>query len=339
MAFADYTVSFIPTLGSLGTLIEYKDVESSVWLTPTDNGANPTTLNYYTLSLETGKSYNIRVSAEGNCTKKYVLTIISVEGEECCPPTYTLSLDGTFCYKTDVVAVTSPTSPENAVSVSNNAYSTDGSWIYDAGYNVNGTGTSTKITILNNYWKNGVGNGSDGNSSDGPLNRCGVWAVTTTSNQDVGFSVCIDILEEKTYYVGFGSDNYGILRVNGATIIQQDATALDTQYSLGGSPFKVWHIYPLTLQAGSNVVEILGHNVSSAAAIGAQIYDNTSTEISSATSNANLNFIFNSADFVGQPIQIGTSGIGYECPSGYSLVLCDGPAYCTRTLTTSTIPC
>jgi hypothetical protein len=75
------------------------------------------------------------------------------------------------------------------------------------------------------------------------------------------------------------------------------------------------------------------------AALGAEIYDNTAAEIIAATAYGDLNLVFSTKDYVGQPVQIGSGGIGYTCPSGYSLVLCDGPAYCTQTVNTPVVPC
>ena len=61
-----------------------------------------------------------------------------------------------------------------------------------------------------------------------------------------------------------------------------------------------------------------------------------------ATSYTDLGskLIFSSKDYIGQPVQIGTGGVGYTCAAGgSSLVLCDGTPYCLQLLTTSTVPC
>jgi hypothetical protein len=252
-----------------------------------------------------------------------------------CPIGYELSLDSTYCLLEETIQAISPTSPENTVAVGDSFYGDCGTYIYDLGYNFNGTGISNQITVANAFWKNGSGTCvADGNTNDGPLNRSGLWATTSISDQDVGFSVCIDISIEKTYYFGFGCDNYGILRIDGETIIQQNEAALDAQYGIAGAPFHVWHIYPVTLTAGQHVIELIGHNVISPAGMGAEIYDNTSAEIISATSYGMLNLLFSTKDYIGTPVQIGTDGIGYTCPIGYSLAYCESPIVCKRTLIT-----
>lgn len=78
MAFVNKTVTFNPTFGSIGTLIEYKEYGGLSWVTP-NTPPNPTSLNTYPLTLETGKSYYIRVSAVGiNCSKGSVITTINI---------------------------------------------------------------------------------------------------------------------------------------------------------------------------------------------------------------------------------------------------------------------
>jgi len=340
MPYALYNISFTPTLGSYGTLIEYREaIDGSEWIQPTVPG-NPTLTSPYPLYLEEGKTFYIGVTSIGaTCTQsRKIIGPITVVGANCCPATYTLSVDGTYCYKVEETAATPPSAGENTVAKSAVQYSTCGSYIYDPGYSIDGTGTSTQISLSNPFWMNG-GTCADNNTTDGPLNRTGLWATTTTDNQDVGFAVCIDILSSKTYYIGMGCDNYSIINLDGTNIITQDQTAIDTQYGIVGACFKVWHIYPVNIPAGSHVLELIGHNVTSIAGMGAEIYNNTKSQIQSATSYGDLDVIFTSTDYIGSPIQIGTGGLGYECPSGYSLVACDDPVICRRILTTAIIPC
>jgi hypothetical protein len=62
--------------------------------------------------------------------------------------------------------------------------------------------------------------------------------------------------------------------------------------------------------------------------LGAEIYNNTAAELIAATSYADLNLIFSTKDYVGQPVQLGTDDLGYTCPSGYSLAACVEPYVC-----------
>lgn len=254
-----------------------------------------------------------------------------------CPDGYTLSMDDSFCFLVVETAATPPTDQEVTVAETNGAYTNFGAFIYDPGYNQDGTGTSTQIPTGNPFWIN-----PSDNTTDGPLNRSGLWATTTLSNQTVGFSVCITVPEDTTVYIGMGVDNFGVLNIDGANIVTQDVTALETQYnaifpSIGPAvTFKIWHIYPVMLTAGSHVLEMIGNNSGGAAAIGAEIYNLTPAQIAAATSYADMGsgLIFSSKDFVGMNVQIGSGGLGYTCPAGFSLRFCDSPIVCVKTLTT-----
>lgn len=78
MAFVTRNVTFNPTAGSIGTLIEYKKYGDSAWTVPT-TPSNPTSLTTYPLSLEEGYSYYVRASAIGiSCSKGSVITTVSI---------------------------------------------------------------------------------------------------------------------------------------------------------------------------------------------------------------------------------------------------------------------
>lgn len=339
MAIITANINWNPVPGSFGYLIEISEGTSGIWIIPS-SPANPTLSTTYPIDIQTNTEYYVRVSSMGGaCQPSYAIKRIYYAIGDCCPPGYTLSVDESICLQVNTTAATPPVSPEITVAKSDNRYSDCGSYIYNPGYSLDGTGTSTQISTVNAFWRNGAGTCTPGTISDGPMNRCALWATTTLSNQDIGFSICVDIPSPETYYIGFGCDNYGILRIDGQTIIEQDPTALDIQYGIVGAPFHVWHIYPVVMTAGTHVIELIGHNDSPPAALGAEIYLNTLSEIQAATSYGDLNLIFSTKDYVGEDVQLGSDGIGYTCPPGYSLVLCDGPAYCTQTLTTGVIPC
>lgn len=253
-----------------------------------------------------------------------------------CPIDFTLSDDLSYCFKDEITQATPPSSPELLIAKSNNAYNTCGSYIYATGYNVNGTGTSSQVTLVNTFWRNG-GSCVDNNSTDGMMNRAAVWTTTQSNNQTIGFSVCLTIEEEKTYYVAICCDNSAIINVDGVNIITQNETALNAQYSVGGAAFKVNHIYPVTLQAGERILELIGMNVNGAAALACEIYDNSPAEIIAATSYGDLELIFSSKDEVGRPAQLGSNGIGYSCEDGYALQYCQSPIVCRRTVVTNVL--
>lgn len=71
MAAITYEISFTPSLGNLGTLIEYKETADSSWTTPS-SPSNPTSLSSYTLDLDDELTYIVRLSTVGyNCSPIY----------------------------------------------------------------------------------------------------------------------------------------------------------------------------------------------------------------------------------------------------------------------------
>jgi hypothetical protein len=248
-----------------------------------------------------------------------------------CSPGYTLAPDGSYCYLIDEVAATPPTGgdPEITVSATDTNYGVFGTFIYDPGFNVNGTGVSNQVTFGNPFWRNGPGD-----ETSGPLNRCGLWTTTALSNQDIGFSVCLHLPESKVYYIGVGGDNKCRITVDGTVLVDQDIAALATQYGADAQiAFRVWHVYPVTLSAGPHIIELIGHNDSSVAALGAEIYNNTPAELIAATGYGDLNLIFSTMNYIGEEVQLSTDDLGYTCPSGYSLAACEDPYVCRIILT------
>lgn len=273
-----------------------------------------------------------------------------------CPVGYTISDDSSYCYISSEVPATPPVNSENAELVSgpnNYFYGIFGSVIFDPGYSVNGTGSFTQIPYTNTFWVNGAGYPTHPSVSntDGPLNRSGVWSHTVSNPQKVGFSVCLNLLSDVVYYVGLGCDDIGQINVDGNTVVSQDRTALKAymqahgySYPVGLDPnqvtFNFWYIYPISLSAGTHVIEIIGNNtsgtVAGAASIGCEVYNLTAAAITAATSYGAMGagLVFSSKDYVGMPIQVGTGGIGYTCPAGYSLKYCDSPPSCVSMITT-----
>lgn len=200
-------------------------------------------------------------------------------------------------------------------------YSLKGSVICDS-YDTFGNGVYTSISSSNAFWINNT-------STDGPFNRCAVWAATLKDNQDVGFSVCVDIPADKEYYLGFGIDNYATVKVDSKVLLKTGAV----------DPVQYWMIYKLALTRGKHFVEVLGTNVSGPGAIGFEIYDNTKAEIASATSYNDLNLIFSTKDEVGKLIQEGDPELTYSCPEGYSMDYCSGAVpLCSKIVTTVLTP-
>jgi hypothetical protein len=336
-------ISWVFVPGSTGTLIEYKESSSSTWLQPS-SPPNPTLNNSYPITIDTNTYYDVRLTTYGaTCTPRSTTFRIISAAIACCPTGYTLSEDGTYCYLTTTTAATPPSNQQTTVGAGSTEYGILGTLIYNPGYSNNGVGTFTRIDTSNAFWIN-----NPINTTNGPNNRTALWAPVTTDNQDVGFSVCITVSTPGTYYIGCMADNYIIINIDGNNVLTMDPVAMGNYLSSNGFPgvgqlatFRFWHVYPVNLLVGSRVLEIIGHNINSIAGMGTEVYAATSGDLQAASSYTDLGpkLLFSSKDYIGQNIQIGSGGIGYTCPSGYSLVLCDGPAYCTQTEITPIISC
>ena len=153
-------------------------------------------------------------------------------------------------------------------------YSELGTRLYSS-FNSDGSGTSTLLDTLG-VWKiteadpdtAGVGSG------DGPLNRSGIWVLDDDGTpfdpvsefyypQDtwIGFTRCIDVDINKSYFVGLGADNDFRLKINNNTIIDTKSSDYWNN-SLQSFVFKQWHLYEITslLIEGNNVIEVCGNN-------------------------------------------------------------------------------
>ncbi len=325
------------------SLVEYREQGSDVWVVPT-YPANPTQAGEYLLSgIEVNIYYQVRLTHIGPMCKSAVsLLTMYYPSSQCCEDGFTLSPDGTSCIKVEDVPATPPSGPTvNLGFAQNFPYSTCGSYIYNMGYNINGTGASTQIPVIADPIGGGTSNlwinpstipCGDGTSNLGPLNRTGVWISPIANNQDVGFSRCVEASEEKIYYIGVGADNSVRISVDGVLVLNQDQAAISGQYGVGlAATFKVWHIYPIMLTAGPHIVQIIGHNDSGAAGMGCEIYNATADELRAMTNVSQLTprTIFSSSTQRGQAVQIGT-GVGYTCPSDYLLAPCEDPVVCRK---------
>jgi hypothetical protein len=262
-----------------------------------------------------------------------------------CPLGYQLSDDGTYCYYQLVTSATPPTSSENTVSATFATYSCWGTNIFDPGYSIGGIGSFTQIPTGNTFWINGAGYPSTGNTTNGPMNRSALWSTSTMDNQTLGFSVCVDIPENAVYLIGIAGDNIPKIIVDGTTVIDMDTTGLGNYMAAHGFPaiagypdeaaFRFWNVYPVALNQGTRVIEMLCRNTTNIAAMAAEIYNATYADLAAATSYVDLGakLIFSTKDQIGLPVQISDQGIGYSCPDGYSLKPCGSPAVCVKLVT------
>jgi hypothetical protein len=262
-----------------------------------------------------------------------------------CPIGYALSADGTYCFYQLTTSPTPPSNSENTVAETYFTYSCWGTLIYNPGYGVNGVGSFTQIPTSNTFWINGTGYPATGDTSHGPMNRTALWATTTTDDQTIGFSVCLDIPTNATYLVAIAGDNVPQISVDGNIIVAMDPTALGTYLAANGFPgilpyadeaaFRFWNVYPVYLAAGTRVVQMTCFNTTGPAAMAAEIYNCDAATLAAATSYLTLGsaLIFSTLNYIGQPVQIGSGGIGYQCPDGYVLNPCGSPPTCIERFT------
>ena len=236
-----------------------------------------------------------------------------------CDPLYVWSgFNETTCYTFAVEPATSPVTELHMSASTNSLYSQYGTKIYSTVYLPSGVGNLMSIeTDL--VWKN-----LNMDTIDGPLNRSGRWlSGTSLNNTWVGFSTCLDgHYSGKTYYVGIGCDNHFKVVVNGTEILNNlSQTALFES-------FIYWHIYPVTLYSGSNVVEVYGLNTTDNGSIGCEIYDNTYSQLSGATQYSDLNVVFTTSGLTGVTVVQNLLGVyqpsGYTCSEGFYYSECQG---------------
>ena len=171
--------------------------------------------------------------------------------------------------------------------------------------------------VTNDFW----GKFISGDDSFGRLNN-GVGVKTSLQSTEwVGFSKCIDIPTTGTYYIGIAGDQYFKFKLNGEEILLGDTLN-------GPLNWGVWHMIPVTLSSGLNIIEMEGKNAGDDMSFGAEIYSETKENLMAATSIGQTGLIFTTNDEIGSNFQLGTT-VGYTCPSGYSLNTCTGTPVCT----------
>lgn len=176
-------------------------------------------------------------------------------------------------------------------------------------------------------WDNSTG-------TNGRLNLAGVKASGTHVNEWLGFTRCIDVHESKVYYLGIGADDQCRIKINGELIVSM----LDS----GTGSHTHWHIFPITLSAGVNIIEMEYRNTGSLASFGAEIYDATEAEIYGFTTVSEIedSLIFSTKDTIGTFFTTGDTN-GWSCPTGYSVDFCagGGDPVCTLIERIPKVPC
>jgi len=183
--------------------------------------------------------------------------------------------------------------------------------------NSNSINPVTHVSSSNSFWFN------SGNLTDGRLNNVGILPIDEPNY--AGFAHCLNILSGGTYYIGLASDNDCKFTLNGQVIVNFSGSS--------SFNFKRWSIFPVTLQSGSNIIQMLGSNqVGTLGSFGAEIYYPSSfSTLTGATSTASTeaNTIFTTKNYVGKTWELGPN-FGYSCPSDYSLNTCTTAYTCSK---------
>jgi hypothetical protein len=182
----------------------------------------------------------------------------------------------------------------------------------------------------------------------GRLNIAGLWntayngpANSATDGPELAFEYCIEITETKQYLVGIAGDNKVKLYIDGVLNV-----FLNTGGSAGTAPFNWWHVFPITLTAGTHVIKLGGINIgTSSAAFAGEIYDITLSQFQAnltspaiGTSNCGNTIsdlapyiIFSTEDMIGLQVPDPDLPGVWSCPDGSILDECNGVPMCTIT--------
>ena len=249
-------------------------------------------------------------------------TVTPSVGFDCstCSGSGWLPYDSTTCYRVNETNATPPVDAIPLVRRGASEYSDSGTRFYNAGYSTGGTGTIASTSFTAPLWVN-----SPTNTTNGPMNRCAIWySAYTITNTWLGFSTCLSgVSQTNTYYVGIAADNEFRLVLDGVQILNTIGNSMAPS-----DKFKVWHVYPVTIPAGDHTLELYGLDYGVIAGFGMEIYDNTLSELTGATTLGDLNIIFSSSGYTQADLVQTTGGVylssGYTCPSNYVYSTCSG---------------
>lgn len=196
-------------------------------------------------------------------------------------------------------------------------------------------GVGSIVTPLANV-QNSLWNSSSacGGSSKGRLNIAGVWPAggSTPYDTEVCYSFCFDVPVTKQYLIGIAGDNEVKIYVDGVLWVYLAARNLNnTKNSNINVPFTSWHVFPVTLPAGTRNVRLCGINHDGNAAFAGEIYDLTLTQIQtnglltpftafpacgSVAADLAPYILFSTLDYIGEEIPVPSEYGQYSCPDG-----------------------
>lgn len=183
--------------------------------------------------------------------------------------------------------------------------------------------------IQNDFW------GQDNGANDGRLNEVGVWACgagtstagTNPTNEWIGFSTCITLLEAGSYLVGIAGDNRVRFFVDGELFFEKDSSDQNN--------FKRWYLEPIELTSGTHIVELFGRNDGLYAAFGAELYGpfpadalTTDAQIEALDIGAS-HVVWSTGAQLGETFDLGEES-GWVCPDGTAFDTCAASPICVE---------
>lgn len=300
--------------------------------------------------------------------------------DECtgCPPGYTF--DGVDCIAETLVPATySGGTLELQDGARNGGYGLFGLRLYPditavtpvvgngASYFVTGTaGNVIPIisSLVNSLWGGASVPGCETGCTGGRLNTVGIWGPGATYDSNgctvptlqmypqgswIFLDYCIEVpgTGNKQYLIGLAGDNKVKIALDGVDII-----TLDSSNNGWNGPFIHWHVFPISIPAGSHTIRVSGFNTADIANFGAEIYDITlgdfqallTTPATGAGNCGNLPsdiepyVLFSTRDYVGQFIEDPDNPGVWSCATG-TLDYCNGAPQCLTTVTLPVEPC
>jgi len=226
-----------------------------------------------------------------------------------------------------------------------------------AGYQVfDNAGVGTQLNVQDVSVMDSDIFNSQGTTTLGRLNDVGLWATAFPNDEWLTVEFCINIVESKTYIFGLAGDNQVKVDITsttfngGGTFNLVNLWASDSPSGMPASittmPLKFWHMFPITLPAGSHTLKLSGYNFGADKAFGAEIYDISELDMinlmaSSTATVADLepHIIFSTENLITSPpllVPMPGQTITWSCPSGYSYSLCYGAPSC---IAIDSVPC
>lgn len=297
-------------------------VEHDVWCYISDNPCilsgtctplQVTCPNGYT---RMGDSYTCQ-KIEYTAVTSAVTVYTAIAGAKRCDSTVTYGENGGVFYP-DLTTLTLP------LGVSGGSLHNQ-SVVIDANNNI----VSIQATALNTLWGNGSGNciGPCTSSCSGynnRINKIGLWTSPSAPDTEwIGWSFCVDIPSDGVYTIGVGADDACRVKVNGVSTFS---------FTGAGWNFLAFRMFPITLSAGLNIIEMeIMNSGGGSATLAAEIYSANTNIISGITNESDLTpyIVFSTGNYIGQNWQIGENS-GFSCPDGYALNTCVNPYTCTK---------